>query len=94
MPRWWNGRHAGLRSRCPKGRESSSLSLGTKRVCSNNCAKLLPVKQRDVGSNPTGPANRPDGVMVAYLFYMEMAVVRTHFGVLKCRLAHLVRAPR
>ena len=30
MPRWWNGRHAGLRNRYPKGCESSSLSLGTK----------------------------------------------------------------
>ncbi len=29
MPRWWNGRHAGLRSQCLV-RESSSLSWGTK----------------------------------------------------------------
>lgn len=29
MPRWWNGRHEGLKSLCPQGRESSSLSRGT-----------------------------------------------------------------
>ena len=28
LPRWWNGRHGGLRSHCQK-RESSSLSWGT-----------------------------------------------------------------
>ncbi len=43
MPRWWNGRHAGLRSRCPKGRESSSLSLGTKWTGSSE-AEQNPVK--------------------------------------------------
>lgn len=29
MPRWWNGRHGGLKSPCPQGRESSTLSRGT-----------------------------------------------------------------
>ena len=29
MPTWWNGRRAELRPRCPEGRESSNLSVGT-----------------------------------------------------------------
>ena len=29
MPRWWNGRHATLRSLWAKARESSNLFLGT-----------------------------------------------------------------
>lgn len=29
VPAWRNGIRAGLRNRCPKGRESSSLSVGT-----------------------------------------------------------------
>ena len=32
MPRWWNGRHATLRSLWAKARESSNLFLGTKPV--------------------------------------------------------------
>ena len=36
MPWWWNGRHSGLRNRRPKGYESSSLSLGTKKVAMTN----------------------------------------------------------
>ena len=28
-PWWWNGRHEGLKSLCPQGRESSTLSRGT-----------------------------------------------------------------
>ncbi len=31
-PRWWNGRHKGLKSPRPQGRESSTLSRGTKAV--------------------------------------------------------------
>ena len=35
MPRWWNGRHATLRSLWAKARESSSLFLGTKNYIVN-----------------------------------------------------------
>lgn len=36
-----------------------------------------------MGSSPIIVSNCPGGVMVAYLFYMQVAVVRIHFGVLK-----------
>lgn len=29
LPSWWNGRHAGLRCRCPRGRPGSSPGEGT-----------------------------------------------------------------
>ena len=41
MPRWWNGRHAGLRSQCPKGRAGSSPALGTNECRSDEMVDVL-----------------------------------------------------
>src|SRR3989338_10297448 len=37
LPRWWNGRHAGLKILCSQGHEGSTPSLGT--------------RQKNIGSN-------------------------------------------
>ena len=42
LPRWWNGRHAGLRSQCPKGCAGSSPALGTMKNIEYTSYTLLP----------------------------------------------------
>lgn len=59
MPRWWNGRHEGLKSLYPQGCESSTLSRGT--IDLRGIAQLVEraVWDREVGgSSPLSPTKR------------------------------------
>src|SRR5580765_7471117 len=40
-PGWWNGRHGGLKHRCPKGRVGSTPTPGTPRTVGGRCEGLL-----------------------------------------------------
>ena len=51
MPLWWNGRHAGLRAQCSKGRAGSSPVKGTNGLIICNGSK--------VGFEPTGLGSSP-----------------------------------
>lgn len=56
MPWWWNGRHDGLKSHCPQGREGSTPSRGTLRFTQGKLLLTVYAEKRsdEAGSSSVG----------------------------------------